>query len=100
MTLKTRIMTREIEKLADNTQDQFESLSKISFLNSIEKECVSITTGTPITINHGLGKEVNWITTSKSANSVVWDSQSTNNQSKSTLILNSSANVIIDLLIY
>ena len=63
-------------------------------------QSVSLATGLN-TINHKLGRDlVGWFITRLRANSIVWDSQDTNQSSNLTLILNASAPVVIDLWVF
>lgn len=53
------------------------------------------------TINHRLGRKLSgWIITRIRAASVIYDTQDLNSQPSKTLILNSSAPVVVDLLVF
>jgi hypothetical protein len=60
---------------------------------------IALTTGTPKTVDHGLGRVVQgWIAVRKSANANIWDTKT--QLEERFLVLNSSANVNIDLWVF
>ena len=53
------------------------------------------------TLNHGLGRALQgWIVVRQRASAIIWDSQDANTTPDSTLILNSSAAVTVDLYLF
>lgn len=62
---------------------------------------IQIVSGHPNSINHMLGRAlVGWLPISQDAQAELWDSQSTNQTPKLTLLLNSSADVTVSLYVF
>lgn len=62
---------------------------------------VTLTAGTPNTIPIGLSAPLQgWIITRIKTQAVVWDSQDSNSTPSQTLILNTSANTVIQLMVF
>lgn len=62
---------------------------------------VSLITGQANTINHLLGKVLTgWIIIRSRAQATVWDTQDTNQLPDKTLVLRTSANVTVDLMVF
>ena len=60
-----------------------------------------VPTGAPLNVEHGLKRPCNgYFILKRSANAVIWDDESTNTMKDTFLIINSSANVIIDIWVF
>jgi hypothetical protein len=91
----------DIQAIQTNIEQFSGGLSaNIPIINGFIVTDVAITSGTAKTVDHALERPPNWIVIKKNANATVWDSQDTNANPKRTLILNSSANVTVDLWIF
>ena len=90
-----------LQKVQDNANRVFKSiLADHPIVAGRIIDGIYVQTGTPTVIEHGLRRNPYYIVILKDANSVIWDSQATNDQSQNTLILNSSANVTISIWIF
>ena len=96
---KQDVDNTSLQFIQDNIDDALRGLLVTApILDGNLIEDIVIVTGTEKLVNHNLGRNlIGWIITRKSASSVVWDSQSTNNNPSTTLALNSSANVTISI---
>lgn len=62
---------------------------------------VTLTTGNPNTINTGLGYPLSgWYIIRQRAEASIWDTQDTNTNPSQTLLLNTSANVTVDIVVF
>lgn len=90
---------RVMNTIQDNVETALRPLLTNPLLDGTLIENVSIPTGSPKTIEHGLGRAVRgWYVVSPQANAVVWETPSA--LPTKTLILNSSANVDCKLWVY
>ncbi len=96
----TRIF--DLQRVQDFTKNTINSLiAQNPLLESNFIEDIVITTGTPRSIEHKLGKELTGFLVHRiNADANVWDSQSTNSFPGRTLILNSSANVTVSIIVF
>lgn len=92
----------DLQFIQDNVDDTLRGFKvTVPIMDGNLIEDIVIVTGTEKLVSHKLGKILTgWITTRKSASSVVWDSQSTNSNPSTTLALNSSANVTISIWVF
>lgn len=98
---RVKSQDRIVNQIQDNVEQVLSPLLRALISDGRLIENILIETGTPKSINHGLGRKLRgWMVTSKNSNADIWDSQSTNKLSSKTLILNSSANVIISLWVF
>lgn len=90
----------ELNRVQNNVGAAFESISNTPTLGGNLLQQVSLVTGTNI-INHKLGRNlVGWQLTRQRGAASIYDNQDTNTMQNLTLILVSSANVVIDLYVF
>lgn len=97
---KTGALTPEVKSLQDATDRALRPLTKCSLVGGRLIKDVEISTGTPLLIDHKLGRDPYWIVVGKSAEADVWDSQASNDTPKRTLVLNASADVTVQLWVF
>lgn len=96
----TKVVDSEARRFQESVRLSFEKLSGVPFLDGTLIEDVTITTGTPKVVNHGLGREpVGFLVLDRDANAIVWQSTTTVNYAN-RMTLNSSANVTISLWVF
>jgi len=87
----------ETSKLQDNVESSLKQITSKDILNGVLLKNIRLTSGSN-TINHKLGRQlIGFIVIRQRAQAQIWDSQDDNSLKNLTLILNSSANVEIDL---
>lgn len=90
---------RVMNTIQDNVETALRPLLTNPLLDGTLIEGVSIVTGTPKTIEHGLGRAARgWFVISPQAEASVWETSSA--LPTKTLILNSSANIDLKLWVY
>jgi hypothetical protein len=103
-------MIKDLQKVATDDKDLQAFQDKMetfvvpfvtcAIIDGILHNDIQLQTGTVFTLEHRLGRALRgWIVVKKSAQADVWDSQATN-QVKSTLLLNSSANVTVSVWVF
>ena len=91
----------EINRLQQNIDSVFKQLSIAPVVNSVRLEGVVLKAGQVNIVNHKLDtKLTGWILTRNKANSVIWDSQDSNNDPTKTLALHCSVDTVVDLLVF
>lgn len=96
---RIEVKTNEVKHLQDAIAKIFNQILKKQIIDGAFIENISIVTGTPYNLSHGL--EINprgWIVVKKNAESDIWQTDS--DTPTSTMILNSSANVTISLWVF
>ena len=97
MSLRRNFIPRRGLSLAEITE-VLADLYDQPILNGHLIEDIEITSGTPYTLNHGLDSVIQgYIVVKRNANATVWDSDDATRQ---TITLNSSANVTVDLWVF
>lgn len=87
-----------VSKFQENVGAVFEEIGNKEILRGVLIKNISLVSGTPTEVPHLLGRElVGYLVIRKRSQSDVWDSQDANKLKNKTLILNCSANVVIDL---
>lgn len=91
----------ETDKLQDNLRQFFVPIENCSLVDGVLLRNISLTTGQVNAVKHKLGRElIGYIVTLKNANSEIWDSQSENKLKSTTLNLQCSADVTVDLWVF
>lgn len=93
------------DKLVDRFQDNVENftnqLSQKSIIDGQILKQVNLISGSINEIPHKLGRElIGWYVIRNRANSVIWDSQDSNLRKTLTLILECSADTVVDLWVF
>jgi len=98
---KTNFQENEPAKLQSNLEIFFKPLLNSEIIDGILLKDVILTTGSVNKVEHKLGRKLlGWMVIGKNANATVWDSQATNTTLDSTIDLNSSANVTVNLWVF
>lgn len=85
----------QLDKVQQNASNTFSQLNNNLFINGNMIQNISITSGTPVNINTGLGVPLQiWIVVRNNSNSVIWESSSTDSN---ILVLNASASTTISI---
>lgn len=96
---KVKVTDDSVRNLQDAIAQIFNQVLKKQIIDGVMIEGLTITSGTPLSINHGLDTLVRgWILVRKNSNSNVWESVSAT--PTKTLILNASATVTISLWVF
>ena len=94
-----RTAVKDIQRLQDALSKVFNAIQKKEILDGRLINSVALTTSGPAEIEHGLRKPIRgWIIVEKNANAIVYSSVSTT--PNATLILNTTANVTVDLWVF
>lgn len=92
--------SRELSQLQTTWASQINPVLTQAILGGNYLKNVSLTTGDNV-INHKLGRNLQgWIITRIRSAATLYDTQDTNQSPSLTLNLNSSANCVVDLLVY
>lgn len=90
-----------VMRLQENVDQQFTQITDREILSGLLLKNVDLLTGSVNIINHKLERKPNgWFIVRKRGTADVWDEQDGNNKPELTLLLNSSANVNVDLWIF
>lgn len=85
---------KNLQLIQSNIQNALAQIQNTEFLGGVYLTGVVISSGTPLTISHGLGRiPVIWVVGDKNANSNIWRSAWTN----TTITLNASVNCTISV---
>jgi hypothetical protein len=88
--------TEEVAKLQARLYEFFTQFIDNPLLNGVQLTKIELGT-TAVNVDHKLGRECQgWIITNKNANADVWQTDS----SKSSIVLQASANVVVDLWVF
>lgn len=94
-------MIRVINQLQTNIQDSFRPLNSKTQNDSNIISNINLIAGKVNTINHLLGQNLSgWKIVRQRGNAIIWDVQDTNTNPSQTLLLNTSANVSIDIEVF
>lgn len=97
---KIYIEDRKISMIQDNLANAINPLLSLPLSSSNLIPGVELESGNN-TINHGLGRNlIGWIITRKDANEDIFDNQDSNTTPALTLILNSSGDVRVDIIVF
>lgn len=98
---RVRTSDPDLRAVQDNVAAVVRDIGGRALLDGLLLDGVEVTTGAPVTVNHGLGRDlIGWVVVRKSATADVWDSQSTNRMPARSLVLNSSANVTLSIWVF
>ncbi len=96
---KTQSTDRVTNTIQDNVESALRPILKNPLMDGTLIEDLTLVTGTPFTVEHGLGRiPRGWMVVSPNAESSVWESASA--LPTKTLILNVSANVTLSLWVF
>jgi len=94
---KIGIEDETVSKFQENVSSVFEEIGNKAILNGNLLKNIALTTGAN-EVSHKLGRDLQgYIIVRKRANSIIWDSQDSNKLKNLTLILNCSADVVVDI---
>ena len=97
----TNFSDKETSKLQDNIDVYLNQLTNIPLLDGVLLRDVVLSTGSVTKVDHKLGRKlIGWMITRQRASSIIWDTQDTNNNKNTTLDLNCSADVTIDIWVF
>jgi hypothetical protein len=92
---------RELNKIQSNVEQLIEPFLNSEVVNGVLLKDIVLDSSKTNLISHKLGrKPQGWIVIGKNANSVIWDSQSSNTKADKILELLCSANVTINLWVF
>lgn len=92
---------QDLNKVQSNIEQFVKQFSLNPLLDGVLVKNIALTSSTTNVVSHKLGrKPIGFLVVRKRANSVVWDEQDDNKKPESTLLLNCSANVTIDLWVF
>jgi hypothetical protein len=95
---RIRSQNNDIRLLQDAVDPVFKGILSSRILDGNLLEDITITGGTPLTIDHKLGRELKgWIVVRQDVSTQIWDSQDTNPVPSSTLILNATAATVVTI---
>ena len=98
---KSSFEDRETAKLQTNMEIWTQQITNVPIIDGVLLRDIELTTGSVNKIEHKLGRKlIGWMIAGQNANAVVWDSQSNNTTPNSTVDLNCSANVTINLWVF
>lgn len=90
-----------LSRVQDSSATTFRAILAKEILDGVLLTDVALVTGSVNSVPHGLGRVLTgWIPARVRAQSTLWDSQASNGQASSTLALNCSANVTVDLWVF
>jgi hypothetical protein len=96
---KTRVLNADVKNFQDAVAQIFNQILKKQIIDGVILEDLTITSGTPLSIDHGLNTLIRgWIVIRKNASSNIYESAS--DTPTKTLILNASSNVTISLWVF
>lgn len=88
-------------KLQDNLDDFFRPVINSPIIDGILLKNISLTNGVTNKIDHKLGRTLRgWKVVRQRASAIIWDTQDTNANPSTTLNLNCSAAVVVDLWVF
>lgn len=91
----------DLLQIQRNIQDVLDPISEQIHLDSILIQDISLTTGATNYINHTLGRSISgWTVHKKNAQADIWEDTSVSVNSSKQLVLQCSANVTCDLVVY
>ncbi len=98
---KINVKDKDIMAIQDNIDFVLKSILSNVILNSLVLKNVALTSGAANDVSHKLSQTLTgWLVIRNRANAVVWDNQDTNVNAKRTLILQTSADTVVDLLVF
>ncbi len=91
----------DVQKLQTNLKQFLRPILKSSIIDGVLVKDLTLVTGSPNTVKHTLGRKLQgWIVVRQRASAIIWDDQDTNMIPSSTLVLQTSANVTVDLWVF
>lgn len=98
---KINVNDKNIMAIQDNIDFVLKPVLSNPILNSVILKNIELTASVANEISHKLAQNLTgWLLIRNRANAVVWDEQDTNKNAKRTLILQTSANTVVDLLVF
>lgn len=98
---KINVPDVNIMRIQDNIESAIAPVLRNVILNSVLLKDIELTASVANEISHKLAQNLTgWVLIRNRANAVVWDEQDTNKNAKRTLILQTSANTVVDLLVF
>lgn len=91
---------RQLNQFQQALRSALQPITSLPTSQSSILTSVALTAGSN-TINHGLNRTLSgWYPVRVRAQSTLWDSQDTNTNPTQTLVLNSSAAVVVDIIVF
>jgi len=98
---KVRTDTDIVRQVQDAVEIPLKDISSRAILDGQILSDIALSVGVDNIIDHKLQRKlVGWIITRQSANANIWDLQDINKRPSQSLILNTSANVIVTLWVF
>jgi hypothetical protein len=98
---KLNLSDKVVSRFQDNVSNSIHDLATTPIIQGNLLKNVVLVAGTTSIIEHKLGRNIEgWVVVGKSANSNIWDAQSSNAAPTLTLNLNCSADVTINLWVF
>lgn len=92
---------RQLNQFQQALRSALQPITSLPTSSSTILTNIALVTGQVNTINTGLGYPLSgWYIIRQRAQAVIWDSQDSNTNPNNTLILNTSANVTVDIIIF
>lgn len=96
-----QVEDKAVERALKRIETSLNEVTDIEIIDGVRLTSVQLSTGSATALAHKLGRApLGWIVTRIRGNANVWDTQDTNKSPDKSLILNSSADVIVDLWIF
>lgn len=96
-----RTDNENLDEVQDNVQDVLTPIIRSQIIDGIVLKDISLDSSVDNVINHKLGRiPTGWFLIRKRAQADIWDIQDSNRTPSRTLVLKSSANVVVDLWIF
>lgn len=90
-----------VDRFQDNVEAFTNQLSQKQIIDGQILKNITLITGSVNEVSHKLGRELTgWIIIRNRANSILWDSQDSNLRKGLTLLLNCTANTVVDLWVF
>ena len=92
---------QDLQRVQENTDNAFRQFLRNALLDSAFLETIDLVTGQDNVINHTLNRPLRgWFPVRKSAEATLWDTQAINTLPSRTLVLQTSADVTISLIVF
>ena len=98
---KLKLQERPLQQLQDNVDIALNQVVNRELLDGQILQNISLSASGVNEIEHKLGRELlGWMVVRSRAQSTVWDNQDDNVRQSATLLLNASADVVVDLWVF
>lgn len=98
---KVQTTDKDVNKLQENIGLVLEPVLQSSIIDGVLLRNLALSSSSTTLIEHKLGrKPLGWVLVRKRAQSDVWDTQDSNELQSSTLALNCSSDVTVDLWVF